>query len=195
MRYLILLSFTLFFNVSYSQIINNKPLEIGSEAPVFSGKNQSGKKVFSQELLKEGDIVVVFYRGEWCGYCKRHLSNLQDSLALISEKGAHVVVVTPEQPKYVKKTIKKTKATYSIISDKDFTIMNAFNVKYEVNDSTTTKFKGYVDNVTKKQNNSGESVLPIPATYIIGRDGTIKWFHFDPNYTKRSSVKDILTNL
>lgn len=195
MRYIIVSLFTLLSVVVYSQGIDNKPLEIGSEAPIIKGKNQFKKQITSNELTKEGSIVLVFYRGEWCGYCKRHLSNLQDSLSLISEKGAHVIVVTPEQPKYVKKMVKKTKATYSIISDKDFSIMAAYNVKYEVNDSTVRKYKNYVDNVTAKQNNDGEAVLPIPATYIINKDGKIEWFHFDPAYNKRSTVKEILEHI
>jgi hypothetical protein len=37
--------------------------------------------------------------------------------------------------------------------------------------------------------------LPIPATYIIGRDGVIAWRQLDPDYKNRSSVKEIISNL
>lgn len=185
----------LFSTLLSAQTFTNKPLEVGSDAPLIKGKNQNKETINSNKIIKDGPIVLVFYRGEWCGYCKRHLSHLQDSLDLISEKGASVIVVTPEQPKYVLKTVKKTHAKYSIISDKDFSIMKAYNVHYEVNDSTVPKWKSYVDNVTAKQNNNGEAVLPIPATYIIDSNGKIKWYHFDPEYDKRSTVKDILSNI
>ncbi len=193
MRFTLILLFSITLNFSFGQVIENIPLSIGEDAPNFKGKNQNGEKISSKKLIQEGSVVIVFYRGEWCGYCKRHLSNLQDSLNLIHEEGASVVVVTPEQPKYIQKTIKKTKATYSIISDVDYSIMEAYNVKYDIIDTTTTKYKGYVENVTSKQNNNGENVLPIPATYIIGQDGKIKWYHFDPKYSNRSTVKDILS--
>ena len=190
--------FILIFLFSLSlnaQEIDNQPLKVGADAPEIKGKNQFNKTISSKKLTQNGSVIVVFYRGEWCGYCKRHLASLQDSLELITAKGASVIVITPEQPKYVKQMVKKTKATYSIISDKNFSIMEAYNVKYEVNDSTVPKWKNYVDNVTAKQNNGGEAVLPIPATYIINKEGEIEWVHFDTNYTTRSTVKEILEHI
>ena len=35
-----------------------------------------------------------------------------------------------------------------------------------------------------KNNNQEKATLPVPATYIIGKDGTIIWRHFDYNYSK-----------
>lgn len=195
MRNFLFVSFLFLSQAYHSQKIDNQPLNIGSTAPKIVGKNQDNETISSSDYINEKAIVLIFYRGEWCGYCKRHLSNLQDSLNLISEKGAEVIVVTPEQPKYVKKMIKKTGASYNILSDKDLKIMEDYNVKYAINDSTVPKYTNYVENVTEKQNNNGEAVLPIPATYIIGKDGKIKWYHFDPKYSKRSTVKEILINL
>ncbi|MBI4418179.1 MAG: hypothetical protein HY563_05335 [Ignavibacteriales bacterium] len=46
------------------------------------------------------------------------------------------------------------------------------------------------------QSQSDESErLPIPATFIIDRGGTIVWRHFDPDYRKRSSVLDIVDHI
>ena len=71
-------------------------LAVGSMAPVFTAKDAGGHEVNLQKLLKKGPVVLYFYRGQWCPYCNKQLSQLQDSLAQLTAKGAQVVVVSPE---------------------------------------------------------------------------------------------------
>jgi peroxiredoxin len=61
-------------------------LFISSKAPDFKGKDQHGKEIRLKDVLKEGKVVLVFYRGQWCPYCNKELSRLQDSLGLIKKK-------------------------------------------------------------------------------------------------------------
>jgi len=53
---------------------------------------------------------------------------------------------------------------------------------------------GYqITNAGLKETHSDESQrLPIPATYIIIKEGLITWRQFDPNYKNRSTVKEII---
>src|SRR6187455_874671 len=73
-------------------------LFIASKAPDFKAKDQNGKDVRLKDLLKQGKVVLVFYRGQWCPFCNRELKKLEDSLQYIREKGATLVAVTPEKP-------------------------------------------------------------------------------------------------
>src|SRR5688500_9508081 len=76
----------------------NKPegLFSNSKAPDFKLKDQNGVEQNLKELRKKGPVVVLFYRGHWCPYCNRELSRFQDSLQLITDKGATVIAITPE---------------------------------------------------------------------------------------------------
>lgn len=172
-----------------------EPLEVGTKAPVFEAKDQSGTLVKSSDLLKEGTVVLVFYRGTWCPYCQKHVSELQDGLKQLTEKGAKVVIVTPEKPEYVDKMVAKTEATFPILHDENYTIMEAYHTKYTIKDSDKMAFKGYVVSHTKKHNQTEDAVLPVPATYIISPDGTIKFVHFETDYKERSTLEMILENL
>ena len=49
---------------------------VGADAPLFKAVNQNNEPYFLSEALKKGPVVVVFYRGQWCPFCNRHLSNL-----------------------------------------------------------------------------------------------------------------------
>ena len=105
---------------------------IGSKAPDFKAKDQYGKEIRLKDLLKKGKVVLVFYRGEWCPYCNKELSRLQDSLQFIKDKGATLVAVSPELPENIDKTVEKTKAEYSILYDEGLKIMKAYDVEFEV---------------------------------------------------------------
>ena len=169
-------------------------LKVGDEAPMFSAKNQDGKEMDLKKLLEKGDVVVLFYRGQWCPYCNQQLKKVNDSLEFISAKGATVLAITPETAENVKKTIDKTKASFSIIEDEKLAIMTSYKVNFAVDETTIAKYKNYgID--FEKANGSNSTNLPVPATYIIGKGGKIKYAFFDVNYTKRASVKDIIDHL
>jgi peroxiredoxin len=170
-------------------------LKQGDKAPEFIGVDNSGKKLDLKSLLKDHKAVVLFfYRGQWCPYCNKQISQLQDSLQLLIAKGAYVVGVTPETGENINKTIGKTHASFSIIQDKGYTIMKAYGVNYVVDPEMYAKLKGYgVD--LEKNNGNTDHVLPVPATYVINRSGKIVYVHFDKDYTKRASVSAILDAL
>lgn len=171
-----------------------QPLAVGSIAPAFKTKDASGQPIELKKLLKKGPVVLYFYRGQWCPYCSKQLSQLQDSLQLLTAKGAQVVVVTPETTENVGKTVAKTKATFPIVPDRGFTIMTAYGTAFTVDQPTALKYKGFgVD--LRQANGAQEDVLPVPATYVIGRDGRIKYVYFNPDYKQRASVRRIATAL
>jgi peroxiredoxin len=172
-----------------------KGLKEGDKAPLFSGVDQNGKTVGLKDALKaHRSVVLFFYRGQWCPYCNKQIKELQDSLSLLSGKDAYVIGITPETKENIDKTIKKTKAGFSILQDKDDTIMKAYDVNFMMDEATFTKYKGYGIDLETNNGNSRHT-LPVPATYIIDRSGKIKYVHFDPNYQKRASVKLLLSKL
>ncbi|MES2064557.1 MAG: peroxiredoxin family protein [Bacteroidota bacterium] len=170
-------------------------LKKGDTAPLFTAKDNSGKTVDLKTLLKSGkSVVLFFYRGQWCPYCNKQMQHIQDSLQLLTGKNAYVIGVTPETAENIDKTIAKTKATYPIVQDKGYSIMKSYGVNYVMEDATVSKYKGYGIDMTKANGNT-DNVLPVPATYVINSAGKIAFVHFDKDYSKRASVKDILAVL
>lgn len=191
----ILLSVTAaLFTLSVVAQSNPKGLEVGDKAPDFAAKNQYGKKVDLQSALKKGPAVLVFYRGQWCPYCNKQLSELEDSLGQITAKGAMVLAITPEKTESIDMTVSKTKASYSILHDEGLKIMKEYDVAYMVNDEMNQKLMSYgVD--LKKNNGSNGANLPVPTVYIVNKKGEIIYKHFNTDYTQRASVKEILSHL
>lgn len=169
-------------------------LFLNSKAPDFKGKDQLGNDVRLRDLLRKGKVVVVFYQGEWSPYCNKYLQKLQDSLQLIKDRGAAVIAISPEQPESIAKTVEKTKAEYPILHDEELKIMKAYDVEFEVMENALKRYRNggiKLDEVNGKNGN----FLPIPATYIIDKEGYVTYRFFNPDYKKRPTVKEILDNL
>lgn len=169
-------------------------LKVGDKAPDFTIKNAAGVTFNLNENLQNGPLVIVFYRGQWCPYCNRQLSSLNDSLQLIKDKGAQVVAISPETQENIGKTVSKTKAVFPVLHDEGMAVMKRYKVNFEVDEKTVKKYKGYgIDfDVTNGENGAN---LPVPATYIVGKDGFIKYVFFNTDYTKRPSVNELLDTL
>jgi len=177
------------------QVLAQTGLKSGVQAPEFTARDNSGKILDLKSLLKSHKAVVLFfYRGQWCPYCNKQIKELQDSLQLLTGKGAYVIGVTPETGENINKTIDKTHASFSIIQDNGYKIMKAYDVNYTVNDAMFAKLKSFgVD--LEKNNGNTDHVLPVPATYVIDNSGKIIFVHFDKDYTKRVPVSSVLNAL
>jgi peroxiredoxin len=169
-------------------------LFIGSKAPDFKAKDQNGNELRLKDLLKKGKVVLVFYRGQWCPYCNRELSRLQDSIQFIKEKGATVIAVSPEKQESIATTVEKTKAEYPVLYDEGLKIMKAYDVEFEVPDNTITRYKNANIDIEKNNGPNGK-YLPVPAVYIIDKESTVIYRFFEIDYKKRPWVKDLLNYL
>lgn len=184
-------------HISYFLLAQEAPegLFINSKAPDFKAKDQNGNEIRLKELLKKGKVVLIFYRGQWCPDCNRFLKKLEDSLQLIKDKGATVVAVTPELPENIKKTIEKTNADYSILYDEELKIMKAYDVEFEVPEVTLERYHNTGIKLEELNGKKNGNYLPVPATYIIDKESTVTYRFFQPDYKKRPSIKEILSNL
>ncbi len=185
---ILLISFTSYGQKEQSSIL------AGQKAPMFTAMDQNGKTIISAEILEKEQLIVVFYRGQWCPLCNKHLSHLQDNVAKFKKAGARLVAISPEIPVSVEKTIDKTKAEYSILHDVDYKIMKEYGVDFVLSPKMVEKYKEYGIDLTVSNGNDDQT-LPVPATYVIGKDGIVKYVQYDPDYKNRSNAEEILKHL
>lgn len=170
-------------------------IEVGVKAPLFTAVNAENKIFSLEEELKNGAVVLIFYRGFWCPVCNKHLSRLQDSLKQIQATGAQVIAISPEKPEYLDKMAEKTGAEFTLLYDEDYKIANAFDVTFKPSAMQLFTYNTVLGGKLKESHTDDSQRLPIPATYIINQEGIIIWRQFDPNYKNRSTVQEILKAL
>lgn len=169
-------------------------LFINSKAPEFKLKDQTGVEVALKDLRRKGPVVVVFYRGNWCPFCNRQLKAIQDSIGMIYTKGAQLVAITPEAGAGVDSTVRKTGAIFPILYDEGMKVASSYEVAFNVDDRTLNRYKmAGIDLL--KTNEQKAAMLPVPAVYIINKEGSVTFRYFDENYRKRLTVSEILKNI
>lgn len=195
----LLLVVVLFFTNAYSQdyktVTEVKGLPVGSKVKLFTAKDQRKKNYRLSKALKKGPVVLLFYRGQWCPVCNRYLSRLQDSLQMIYDKGATVIAVSPEKPAYLEKTAAKTKASFTLLYDKDYAISEAFDVVFKPTDKEIALYNERLKAALAEAHSDSSQRLPVPATFIINKKGVVVWKQFNPDYRIRASVEEILVNI
>lgn len=191
--------FALFAALILSSVLiaQEKPegLFINSKAPDIKARDQSGVEINTKELRKKGAVIVVFYRGNWCPYCNKELKRFQDSLSFLTEKGASLIAITPEASEGISKTIEKTGARFPIIFDEGMKWAKAYGVNFVVDEKTANRYKSFGTDLLLTNQQKGQPNLPVPAVYIINKDGAVVYRYFDADYKKRPAVADLLKQL
>ena len=192
MKHLIFIILSIVFSTNSFSQINNDHLNIGEKAPLIIGVDQFDQAINSAEVLKEQKVLLVFYRGNWCPYCRKHLASLQENLETLTQKGVFVIVVTPEKIERTKETSNDLNATFSIIHDINNKIMNDYKVAFDVNERNVTSYFGFTQKKIAAYNAENNNTLPVPATYLIDSEGKIEYVHYNPDYHERSDFNEII---
>ncbi|MBA2499124.1 MAG: AhpC/TSA family protein [Chitinophagaceae bacterium] len=194
MKQCMLLTAAFIFVIGLSAQEKPEGLFINSKAPDFKATDQNGNSIRLKEMVKKGNVILFFYRGNWCPYCSRQLKQMQDSLELLTAKGVQVLAITPEKIDGISKTIEKSSASFPIIHDEEGKIMKAYDVHFAVDEKLVNRYKMSGIDLEAINGKNGTN-LPIPAVYIINKENTIVYRYFNEDYKKRVSVKELLLQL
>ena len=111
-------------------VSNELGLRIGQRAPAFTLKDQFGKDVSLNDLLKKGPVALVFFRSaDWCLSCELQLVKLQRNLQVIEDSGGQLVGISYDSPKTLKCFADKKTITIPILSDTDSKTIDAYGVR------------------------------------------------------------------
>jgi peroxiredoxin len=168
-----------------------KALKVGDRAPPIMLGNARNEIVDVGAQLKKGPVIVSFYRGGWCPYCNLELRAFQQILPDIEAAGASLVAISPEKPDDTLTTAQKNSLSFEVLSDIGQKVGRAFGLVYQFSDELKSAYDGFGLDIPAK-NGADEWALPISATYVIDRDGTIIYAYTDPDYRDRADPLDVL---
>ena len=167
-------------------------IEIGKKAPNFELPNPEGELISLDVLLDKGPLVVTFYRGDWCPYCNLQLRALQARLDDIHTLGATLIAISPQVPDGTMTENEINKMDFIVLSDQDTKVALRYGVAWEVPESLMEHMRVDRNLNLEKINNGNGSILPIPATFVIGRDGVVIWNYVNVDYRTRSEPDEII---
>jgi peroxiredoxin len=168
--------------------------KVGDRAPEFTLPDSGAEMVRSGDLLARGPLVVSFYRGVWCPYCNMELQALEAFLPQIRELGGNLVAISPQSAANSRKSVRQNGLSFPILNDPGNEVAAAFGLRFALPDYLVELYKQLGNNLPAV---NGESswTLPIPARYVIGRDGMIRYAEVDADYTRRPEPEEMLPAL
>ncbi|WP_158851046.1 peroxiredoxin-like family protein [Algibacter sp. L1A34] len=170
-------------------------IKIGKKAPGFELPNPNGESISLDTLLNKGPLVITFYRGDWCPYCNLQLRALQARLSDIHELGATLVAISPQVPDGSMTKNEISEMEFIVLSDQDAKIASQYGVAWEVPEFLLDHMRVDRNLDLEKINNGNSNILPIPATFILGSDGIVKWNYVNVDYRTRSEPEEIIEAL
>ena len=169
-------------------------LKVGDRVPEFMLPNAEGRLISSSEVIGDRPAVLSFYRGVWCPYCSAELNALADVSLRLREAGANVVAITPEVGGVALKTKKERQLDFEILCDVDNGLAMDFGLMFRIPDDIQPGYLKF--NVKLPLIYGNDSwMLPIPATYVVSRDGTIAHAYVNPEYRERYDPDNLLAVL
>jgi peroxiredoxin len=167
---------------------------LGDVMPPFILPTKSDRLVALEELLAEGPVVVSFNRGHWCPFCRIELRTIASYHREISAHGAEMVSIMPDRQQFVRGLEEETYDALRILTDVDNGYALSLGLVMWLGERLRELMRGRGRHLETYHGNDGWFV-PLPATFVVGRDGRVIARFVDPDFRKRMDVDDILTAL
>lgn len=169
-------------------------LPTGATAPAFELQDHDSKLVRSTDLLAAKRLVLCFIRGRWCPFCVGQMEAMNLFLPLIEQAGAALVAISPQTVKQSYFMRDQHKLRFPLLSDAGNKVARQFGVTYRVPEYQQALYKKTFVNLPFI--NGDESwELPIPAMYVLDRNGTVLYASANEDYTARPEPAELVSAL
>jgi peroxiredoxin len=166
-------------------------VDVASKVSLFELTDHDGKLVSSVERLLQGRLVICFFRGRWCPFCVGQLEAMNLILPQVEQIGASMLAISPQTVQQSFFMADQHKLRFPLLSDAGNNVARRFGLAYRVPDEQQAIYRrAFVNLPFANGDDSWE--LPIPATFIVDRDGTVLYASANEDYTERPEPSDIL---
>jgi peroxiredoxin len=176
-----------------SQVGQSAPAP-GDPMPPFMLPDERGKFVSLNALLEKGPVAVTFHRGHWCPYCRINTSALTEVQDQIAADGGQIVAITPDTQEFTIEWKSESDAHFPILTDIDNGYALSLNLIFWVGEEMKRMISEAGYNVSESQGNDSW-FMPVPVTFVIGTDGTVKARYVDPDYRRRMAIEELVESL
>jgi len=146
--------------------------EIGQKIPSFKLLTSHGQTISLQDFVGKKNVVLYFYPKDDTPGCTKEACGLRDVFKQIEKQDTVILGVSPDGIKSHQAFIEKYQLPFTLLSDEDHKLAEAFGVWVE-------------------KNMYGRKYMGIArTTFIIGKDGKI--VHIFPKVSPDGHEKEVL---
>jgi peroxiredoxin len=169
--------------------------KVGDMMPSFLLPDETGSLVSLEELLRKGPVALTFHRGHWCPYCRININALAHAHGEIAPEGGQIVAIIPEREQFALELKSDAQADFPVLVDMDNAYAMSLGVAFWMGDELKQIMLENPDwHISSFQGNDSW-MLPVPATFVVDRDGIITARFVDPDFRRRMSIEELLAAL
>lgn len=169
-------------------------LREGETAPDFELPDTDGMRFSLMAALDQGPVAILFYRGSWCPYCRLALEAYDAAAPDFARRGAALVAISGEHPGTPEVRERLAHVSLRRLFDFDNRVARLFDLVFPMPDELVA-FSRAAGLDVATIGSSGRWELPVPATYLIGTDGTVRFAHVEADFTQRAEPEEVLAAL
>jgi mycoredoxin-dependent peroxiredoxin len=128
-------------------------LEVGQQAPNFTLKNQNGEEVSLSDYRGKKNVVLMFYPFAFTGTCTGELCTIRDRQSEFSNDSTEILSVSCDPAYSLAVFAEKENLSHNLLSD------------FWPHGAVSTEYGAFLENLG----------FATRATYVIDKDGTIRW--------------------
>jgi peroxiredoxin len=164
---------------------------VGEPMPEFLLPDDAGRLISLEDILRNGPVALTFHRGHWCPYCRISVNALAQAQRVIAKEGGQIVAIMPEREQFARELKEDARADFPVLIDMDNAYAMSLGLAYWVGEEMKQQILDRGRNLADFHGNEAW-LLPIPATFVVGRDGRIATRYIDPDYRKGMAIDDLL---
>jgi peroxiredoxin len=169
--------------------------KLGDMMPPFLLPDETGSLVSLEELLPRGPVALTFHRGHWCPYCRININALAHAHGEIAPEGGQIVAIIPEREQFALELKSDAQADFPVLVDMDNAYAMSLGMAFWMGDELKQIMLENPDwDISSFQGNDSW-MLPVPATFVVDRDGIITARFVDPDFRRRMSIEELLAAL
>lgn len=150
--------------------VSGVTLKVGEPAADFTLADTNGKMTTLSDFRGKSNVMLIFYRGNWCPFCVGHLEDIQTLLPKLADYDTQLLAVSPDDIETSQEFAERFDAPYLFLADTELKLTDLYGIRRD-------------------------EELPHPAVIIIDKEGKVAWFYVGENYRERPSSEQIETVL
>lgn len=166
-------------------------LPVGAIAPEFALRDANGRLVRSEDMLALGPLVIKFFRGRWCPYCVTELETWRDLYGTLRERNALMVAIGPQTERQSDFMAGQHGLPFPVLSDPGCALAEKFGLVYTVPQYLRDYYLSILVNIPFV-NGEPSWRLPLPATYVLNRDGRVAFAEAHADFRVRPEPEEAL---
>ena len=165
-------------------------VKAGQLAPTFRLQDARGETHSLLGFLETAPLVITFYRGLWCDYCRARLEGLAKLDAEIRDLGAQQVVIGPP-PREDAERAWLASLPMPVLLDRDLRITVAYGMSIDLPDDLRGRYAelGYIPASNDRW------IVPIPASLLVETTGRVILAAADVDYRSQVAPANLLAAL